>query len=73
MLLASGRRAVRRPDRLRASRAATTSTALPWSIRRTIELLRGDAPTPDPLGRPDPLPVRNFDAVLDEVRALHDL
>lgn len=27
-------------------------TALPWSIRRTIELLRGDSPTPDPLGHP---------------------
>ena len=25
-------------------------TALPWCVRRTIELLRGDPPTPDPLG-----------------------
>ena len=31
-------------------KAAITSSALPWCVRRTIELLRGDDPTPDPLG-----------------------
>jgi acetoin utilization deacetylase AcuC-like enzyme len=46
--------------------------ALPWCVRRTLELLLGDAPTPDPLGlagtrEPD------VDAVLREVKALHGL
>jgi acetoin utilization deacetylase AcuC-like enzyme len=48
-------------------------TALPWCVRRTIELLRGDPPTPDPLGNSDHHAVPAFDAVLDEVKALHSL
>ena len=46
--------------------------ALPWCVRRTLELLLGDEPTPDPLGaagtrEPD------VDAVLREVKSLHGL
>ncbi len=47
--------------------------ALPWSIRRTIEVLRGDAPTPDPIGTPATDTPREFDAMLTEVKALHGL
>jgi len=47
--------------------------ALPWCVRRTIELLLGDAPTPDPLGAPDgPVP-RGFEEVLALVKELHGL
>jgi acetoin utilization deacetylase AcuC-like enzyme len=45
--------------------------ALPWSIRRTIEVLRGDAPTPDPIGTPVTDTPHAFDAMLAEVTALH--
>jgi acetoin utilization deacetylase AcuC-like enzyme len=48
-------------------------TALPWSIRRTIELLHGDAPTADPLGPIASHTPAGFDAMLSELRALHDL
>jgi acetoin utilization deacetylase AcuC-like enzyme len=47
--------------------------ALPWCVRRTIELLRGDEPAPDPLG---PLPggePATFRTMLDHVRELHGL
>ena len=47
--------------------------ALPWSIRRTIEVLRGDPLTPDPLGALAPSTPQGFDAMLAEVRALHAL
>ena len=47
--------------------------ALPWCVRRTIELLLGDAPTPDPLGaRETPAPPR-FEDVLVEVKRLQGL
>jgi acetoin utilization deacetylase AcuC-like enzyme len=48
-------------------------TALPWSVRRTIELMRGDAPTPDPLGTVAPTPPYGFDEMLAGVRSLHGL
>ena len=47
--------------------------ALPWSIRRTIELLAGIAPTPDPLGRIDVTEPAAFGDVLTRVRAIHAL
>ena len=47
--------------------------ALPWSIRRTIELLGGIAPTPDPLGRMDVTEPDAFEDVLTRVRAIHAL
>jgi len=47
--------------------------ALPWCVRRTIELLRGDAPAPDPLGLPDAHEPAAFDGVLRDVKALHGL
>jgi acetoin utilization deacetylase AcuC-like enzyme len=47
--------------------------ALPWSIRRTIEILHGDPPAPDPLGTAiSPTPPA-FDAMLTEVKARHAL
>ena len=47
--------------------------ALPWSIRRTIEVLRGDPLTPDPLGALVSDTPRGFDAMLAEVKVLHAL
>jgi acetoin utilization deacetylase AcuC-like enzyme len=48
--------------------------ALPWCVRRTIELMLGDAPTPDPLGvAVARAGVRGFEAVLAEARELHGL
>jgi len=47
--------------------------ALPWCVRRTIELLRGDAPAPDPLGTIDAREPAAFDDVLRDVKRLHDL
>ncbi len=48
-------------------------TALPWCVRRTIEVLRGDDPAPDPLGaRPNRVPA-GFDEMLARVRQLHAL
>lgn len=47
--------------------------ALPWCVRRTIELLLGDAPAPDPLGlRETPAPPR-FEGILERVKAVHGL
>jgi acetoin utilization deacetylase AcuC-like enzyme len=47
--------------------------ALPWCVRRTIELLRGDDPTPDPLGPIDHRAPAGFDAILAEVKKVHAL
>jgi acetoin utilization deacetylase AcuC-like enzyme len=47
--------------------------ALPWCVRRTIELLRGDDPTPDPLGPIDHGTPAGFDAMLAEVKKVHAL
>jgi acetoin utilization deacetylase AcuC-like enzyme len=48
-------------------------TALPWSIRRTLELMRGDTPTPDPLGRPAPHATEDIAPTLATLRRLHNL
>ncbi len=49
-------------------------TALPWGVRRVIEVLLGDEPTPDPLGRPpEPARAPDIEPVLAEARALHGL
>ena len=48
-------------------------TALPWCVRRTIELLRGDAPAPDPLGAAPAGSVAGFDQMLARIKALHAL
>jgi len=48
-------------------------TALPWSVRRTIELLVGARPTPDPLGPVDSAEPRELDQVVARVRELHGL
>jgi acetoin utilization deacetylase AcuC-like enzyme len=47
--------------------------ALPWSIRRTIELLLGDAPTPDPLGTVASAAPPGFGEMLARVKTLHEL
>ncbi|HYM16719.1 MAG TPA: histone deacetylase [Dehalococcoidia bacterium] len=46
--------------------------ALPWCVRRTVELLLGDAPAPDPLG-PSPRPEPDVAPLLREICALHAL
>jgi acetoin utilization deacetylase AcuC-like enzyme len=48
--------------------------ALPWCVRRTLELMLGEPPTPDPLGRP-PRTRRldEIEPVIAEVCALHRL
>jgi acetoin utilization deacetylase AcuC-like enzyme len=48
-------------------------TALPWCIRRTIELLRGDVPATDPLGTRKNTTPAGFDEVLARVMELHQL
>jgi acetoin utilization deacetylase AcuC-like enzyme len=48
-------------------------TALPWCVRRNIELLRGDEPTPDPLGTTNTHEPAGFDAMLHQVKQLHAL
>ena len=47
--------------------------ALPWSIRRTIEILTAMPPTPDPLGPIAVAEPAGFGAMLAHVRALHAL
>jgi acetoin utilization deacetylase AcuC-like enzyme len=47
--------------------------ALPWSIRRTIEILHGDPIAADPLGAPEVDTPAAFDAMLAEVKGLHGL
>jgi acetoin utilization deacetylase AcuC-like enzyme len=47
--------------------------ALPWSVRRTIELMRGDEVAGDPVGRVDVIEPDDFGALLDDVKALHGL
>lgn len=47
--------------------------ALPWCVRRTIEVLRGDPPAPDPLGAVASRTPPGFDAMLAEVKTLHAL
>ncbi|MHB8515926.1 MAG: histone deacetylase family protein [Dehalococcoidia bacterium] len=47
--------------------------ALPWCVRRTVELLLGDEPSPDPLGSVPSRPASDLDDVIAEVRRLHAL
>jgi acetoin utilization deacetylase AcuC-like enzyme len=47
--------------------------ALPWCVRRSIELLRGDAPTPDPLGPIEAREPAGFDGMLERVKQIHGL
>lgn len=47
--------------------------ALPWCIRRTIELLLGDDPTPDPLGAVPGGSPASFEPMLARAKLLHDL
>lgn len=47
--------------------------ALPWSVRRTLELLAGLAPTADPLGPIADAEPASFRGVLGRVRAIHGL
>jgi acetoin utilization deacetylase AcuC-like enzyme len=47
--------------------------ALPWCVRRTIEVLRGDAAVADPLGTIAARTPTAFDSMLAEVKALHGL
>jgi acetoin utilization deacetylase AcuC-like enzyme len=47
--------------------------ALPWCVRRVVELLRGDVPAPDPLGAVDTPQPAGFDEMLSTVRGLHGL
>jgi acetoin utilization deacetylase AcuC-like enzyme len=48
-------------------------TALPWCVRRTIEVLRGDAPMPDPLGPIETPQPAGFEEMLARVKGLHRL
>jgi acetoin utilization deacetylase AcuC-like enzyme len=47
--------------------------ALPWCVRRTIELLRGDAPASDPLGTVETPQPAAFDAMIARVKEIHRL
>ncbi len=47
--------------------------ALPWCVRRTVELLLGEAPTRDPLGPAAPRTPPGFNEMLAQVKALHGL
>jgi hypothetical protein len=48
-------------------------TALAWCVRRTIELMRGDEPTPDPVGTVESTTPAGFHEMLSRVRSLHGL
>jgi acetoin utilization deacetylase AcuC-like enzyme len=47
--------------------------ALPWCVRRTIELQRGDATTPDPLGVVSHRAPAEVERMLARVKTLHAL
>jgi acetoin utilization deacetylase AcuC-like enzyme len=47
--------------------------ALPWCVRRSIELLRGDEPAPDPLGPIETPQPEGFDEMLRRVKSIHRL
>jgi acetoin utilization deacetylase AcuC-like enzyme len=48
-------------------------TALPWCVRRSIELLRGDDPAPDPLGAIETRAPAGFDETIARVKQIHAL
>ncbi len=47
-------------------------SALSWGVRHVLEVLLGEAPTPDPLG-PSPYPSPDVAPLLTELRRLHGL
>ncbi len=47
--------------------------AMPWCVRRTIEILNADAPVADPLGAIDTKEPAGVEDMLREVRAIHGL
>ena len=47
--------------------------ALPWCVRRTLELLQGDTPARGPLGTVETPPPPRFEDILHEVEELHGL
>ena len=47
--------------------------AIAWGVRRTIEVLLGDAPTPDPLGPASDGRAPDISGLISELRTLHDL
>ncbi|MDE3096714.1 MAG: histone deacetylase [Chloroflexota bacterium] len=47
--------------------------ALPWCVRRTVELLLGGEPAPDPLGAVPARPASDLDGLIAEVRRIHAL
>jgi len=47
--------------------------ALPWCVRRTLELLRGDVPVDDPLGAVQSADPAEFESRLARVKAIHGL
>lgn len=48
-------------------------TALPWCVRRTVETLAGDQPTPDPLGPLSPDARFDLDELVSTYRETHGL
>ncbi len=47
--------------------------ALPWCVRRTVEVMLLEQPAADPLGTVEALPASALDRLFDEVRGLHGL
>jgi acetoin utilization deacetylase AcuC-like enzyme len=47
--------------------------AVAWGARRVIEVLLGETPTPDPLGRPAHRLAPDVGGLIEELRALHGL
>jgi acetoin utilization deacetylase AcuC-like enzyme len=48
-------------------------TALSWSVRNSIEALLGEAPAPDPVGRPPPATAPSLEHLVGGLKGLHGL
>ena len=48
-------------------------TAVPWGVRRVLELLLDEPPTPDPLGTPTEPRAPDISGILAELRRIHRL
>jgi acetoin utilization deacetylase AcuC-like enzyme len=48
-------------------------TALPWSVRNSIETLMGEPPTSDPLGPAPPAEAPDLEELITAVRELHGI
>jgi acetoin utilization deacetylase AcuC-like enzyme len=48
-------------------------TALPWSVRNSIEAMLGEEPAPDPLGPAPPVTPPEIEGLIHDVKALHGL